>query len=68
MSEDEHRVGKLIPVEIQGDLENTARIILEENDQKKSYDTHLEELMDWGYDKYVITKDAIFDILPRINS
>lgn len=64
MSEIESLVGKLIPVEINGDIENTCRLILEDAGQEKSeyYDTYKEKLEDWGYKKYHITETAIYSV------
>lgn len=64
MSETVSLVGKLILVEIQGDIENTCRLILKENGQEKSEydDSYREALEDWGYKQYYITDTAIFRV------
>ena len=64
MSETEHYVGKLIPVEMKGSLEDTARQILSEMGEEKKdyYESYLEQLEDDGYKQYIITSTDIYKV------
>jgi hypothetical protein len=64
MSETEHHIGKLIPVELTGTVEETCQNILKEMDiePQEWYESFIEQLKDEGYDKYFITDDAIYKI------
>lgn len=64
MSETEHRVGKLTPVEINGTIEETAEAILKADgvEPKEYYDTFLDQLEDVGYRQYVITDGKIYKV------
>ena len=67
MSDYEAYKGKLYPVPLldSGGMEGTAKLILEQGgvQEPSSYsETYLEELMDWGYGEYYVTKDRIYRI------
>lgn len=64
MSETEHNKGILTPVEIIGDIENTAKKILEGmgEDPEEYYSTFLEQLEDVGYRKFFIADNMIYNV------
>jgi len=64
MSETEILIGELRPVEMQGDVEATAKKILKAKgkDKESWNNTYRAELEDWGYRKYFITEKEIFKV------
>jgi hypothetical protein len=64
MSRTEHHVGKLIPVELSGTIEETCQKILQEMCIEPSIwcDSFREQLEDDGCRKYFITDNAIYKI------
>lgn len=64
MSETEHVTGKLVPVEIVGDIENTARLILEKEkiDKPDYLDTFLQAVREELYRNYVVCGGKIFKV------
>jgi hypothetical protein len=64
MSRTEHHLGKLIPVELTGTVEETCKSILKEMDIPESiwFDNFREQLEDECYKKYLVTDDAIYKI------
>ena len=61
MSETVHYIGKLTLVPIEGDIQNTAKIILRgEGRGAEGYSDFLEALEDWSYKKYVIYNGNIY--------
>lgn len=64
MSEIEHNIGKLIPIEMQSTLEMTAKKILSDKGQvpDTSYDSCIEQLEDEFYCEYITIKDVIYKI------
>ncbi len=62
MSDYEHNVGKLIPCELKGSVEETCKLILAEMgiDNHEYCDSYREKLDDEGYRKYYITDTAIY--------
>jgi fibronectin type 3 domain-containing protein len=64
MSRTEHHIGKLIPVELTGTVEETCKKILQEMGIKHEdyYSSFREQLEDEGYKKYFITDNAIYKV------
>jgi phosphoenolpyruvate synthase/pyruvate phosphate dikinase len=64
MSETEHNVGKLTPLDITGDNETMARLYLEskEIEPKEYYDSFLEQLMDECSRTALIFEGKIYSI------
>lgn len=62
MSETEYRAGKLIPVEIEKDIEVTAKKLLDDAGIVKAdyYDSFEECLTDELYGKYIVVDGKIF--------
>ena len=63
MSETERRTGKLTPVAIVGDIENTAKLLVESMNQVKEVwcDTYLEKLLSDSED-FVAIKDLLYKV------
>ena len=64
MSDYEHSKGKLTPVEIVGDLENTAKLLLEKMEIEPVgwYDNFLEQFEVETYRTYIVLNDKIYKI------
>lgn len=58
----EHNVGKLIPCELKGSIEETCKVILAEMgiNNHEYCDSYREKLGDEGHRKYYITDTAIY--------
>lgn len=62
MSETEHNIGKLIPVPLVGDIENTAKTILESLGvgPEEGHTTFVSQLQEEMYKKYIIHDGKIY--------
>lgn len=64
MSNTEYHTGKLVPIEQSFSLEDTARLLLKEHNQKSNdiYDSYLEQFREFFYKEYAIYNGEIYRI------
>ena len=64
MSSQEYREGRLTPIEVNGDIENTLKCLFEmlNIEIKGSYDSYLEASYDYLYETHVVLNEVVYEV------